>query len=105
MKLLPLLAALLVSATAQATVVAEGTLKDGRGVIRLTDESSNCATRNKFAYIRANDGRVVPGCWTLEDGDIFVKYRDGDVMLYPISNFEWRFQEKPAAQKQKGSML
>ncbi|RYE43929.1 MAG: hypothetical protein EOP24_26120 [Hyphomicrobiales bacterium] len=97
-----LVAALLATASASADVVAEGNTNNANGVIRLTNEQSNCATDSRFMYVRTATGTVYPGCWKVQHGDILAVFRDGDVMLYRIDGFTWNI---PSQQKQRGSSL
>lgn len=102
MKAALILAALLASTAASAEVVAESSTSNANGVIRLTNEQSNCAAGSKFMYVRTATGNVYPGCWRLQHGDILAVFRDGDVMLYRIDGFAWNL---PSQQKQRGSSL
>ena len=97
-----LLAALLCGA-AHAEVIAISSTKAG-GEIRLTDQQSNCPADTRLFYTTTKGGEVMPGCWSLLDGDVFAAYRDGSVRLYSLDGFT--VKQKPAAQtKQRGQSL
>lgn len=101
-KTLILLAALLCGA-AQAEVIAISSTKAG-GEIRLTNDQSNCPSDSRYFYTTIPGGVVMPGCWTVVDGDIFAVYRDGGMRLYSLDAFT--VKEKPAAPtKQRGQSL
>ena len=102
MKHLILLAALLCGA-AQAEVIAISGTKAG-GEIRLTNQRSNCPDESRLFYTTTRTGEVMPGCWSLLDGDVFAVYKDGSIRLYSLDAFT--LTQKPAApQKQRGQSL
>lgn len=101
MKHLILLAALLCGA-AQAEVIAISETKAG-GQIRLTNQQSNCPAETRLFYTTTTTGEVMPGCWSLLDGDVYAVYRDGSIRLYSISAFTIKQNAQPS--KQRGQSL
>ena len=102
MRALILLAALL-AGTAHAETIAFSATQAG-GQIRLTDEKSNCGPGLFFFYTTTTSGEVLPGCWKMLDGDVYAKYADGSIRLYPSDGFTMK-KAAPQKQKQRGEML
>lgn len=100
MRALILLAALL-AGTAQAEVIAISETRAG-GQIRLTNQQSNCPTDSRWFYTTTTGGEVMPGCWSIVDGDVLAVDRDGSVRLYSLGGFVIT-KERPI--KQRGQAL
>ena len=77
---------------AHAEVFAVSGTKAG-GEIRLTDQQSNCPTDSRWFYTTTKEGEVLPGCWSVVDGDVLAVYRDGSIRLYSMDGF---ILKKPA---------
>lgn len=87
---------------AQAEVIAVSGTKAG-GEIRLTNQQSNCPSDSRWFYTTTKEGEVLPGCWSLVDGDVFAAYRDGSIRLYSLDAFTLKKPATPA--KQRGQSL
>jgi hypothetical protein len=87
---------------AHAEVIAVSSTKAG-GEIRLTNQQSNCPSDARWFYTTTREGEVLPGCWSMVDGDVFASYRDGSIRLYSLDAFILKKPATPA--KQRGQSL
>lgn len=92
---------------AQQMPVIVGTIRNrAQGEITFTTEPCNTDSTMHFAFIRDDGGKLsLSGCWKLIGYDVVVKWSDGDVYSYPVSNvqFTQEYNEWYAErQRQKG---
>lgn len=55
--------------------------------ITFTTYTGKCTGNHKVVYAQSEGGKVgITGCWMIEQDQIFVTWKDGDLYTYPL---EW----------------
>lgn len=83
----PLLLALALSAPASAAIVATQTMQSGK--MYLSDTKGTCDLGLSGLVVSANI-KPIGLCWSVDGEDVVVKFADGDLRIYPMSQFTVR---------------
>lgn len=70
------------------------------GRIVLTDEKCQ-DNKSLIVYGTTDEGQTLWGCWTYVEPDVFVRWENGKVYAYPVSEFT-SFKAQPARQPARG---
>lgn len=55
------------------------------GQIVFTDENvKSCGGKGLLVFSRAEDGRVITGCWKADDNFVYVTWSTGDLRIYEV---------------------
>jgi len=92
-----LLSATLVAAPAEnyATVAR---VQDEQSIIMLQERQGICPAGWSMAVLAAKSATVFwLGCWQVRDGNVYLRWEDGDTGAGPIGDFEWRAGKRPVS--------
>ena len=78
---------LLLSLSVHANGIIAEMPNQGGGNISLTDMKCTTIKDTFIAYSNLPNGQAMLGCWASDQDNVFIRWSDGDIRMYPIGAF------------------